>query len=521
MKVEDTDLRGINDWPEPPPKLSSFRAAARHRCSASWRLRMKQIASLIGRVRPKNRFVHSVSVLVGGTAGGQAIMVLAAPFLTRLYTPQDFGLLAVFVGLLSLLSVIACLRYELMIPIPDDDKEAAALFVLSLLSLLGVTFLSTVLLFLYGTALARLLNTPQLADYLYLLSLSTLLFGGYNALTYWAIRVKAFTLLAKTKVSQAIAAVAIQLAGASLGPTALLFGQVAGFSAGSLSLGRHVLRRQWKLVAGVKWADMAVVAGRYKKAPLLSSWGAFFNMAGWQLPPIMFAVLFDPAVAGIYALANRVLNMPMQLLGQATGSVFISHAAQAHREGKLRSLVASIHGRLAHIGMAPTLVLLFAGPDIFSLVFGREWRQAGVFAQWLAPWLYLVLVTSPLSSLFEVLHRQASGMIYQGIQLAVRVAAIAAGAWIGDVMTAVALFAIGNSVCSLANLAWIIRASGNKWREIWRPTFSAFAWSVTLVSPVILTAVWDTGQAFWFLALAAACVFITARYAYLLRNAWI
>ncbi|MDB5770247.1 MAG: polysaccharide biosynthesis protein [Burkholderia sp.] len=481
---------------------------------------MKQIASnLLGRVSPKSRFVRSVSVLVGGTAGGQAILVLAAPVLTRLYAPQDFGLLAVFAGLLSLFSVVACLRYELMIPLPDDEKDAAALFLLSLLSLLVVTALSALLFFTCGTTIVRMLNTPQLGDYLYLLPLSIFLFGAYNALHYWAIRAKEFTLLAKTKLGQAIAAVGIQLAGAPFGPTALLFGQVAGFSAGSLSLGRHVLLPTWSLVTAVKRADIVRVARRYKNAPLHSSWGALFNMAGWQLPAILFAVLFDPAAAGIYALANRVLHMPMQLVGQATGSVFFSHAAQAEREGKLSGLVARIHRRLAHIGMAPTLVLLFAGPELFTLVFGPEWRQAGVFAQWLAPWLYLVLLTSPLSPLFDVLGRQAIGSAYQAVHLVVRAAAIAGGAMIGDAMTAVALFAVGNAACSLASLAWIIRASGNRWREIWQPTLGALVWSLALVSPVIATSVWGIGGHMWFLALAATAVFVSVRFACLVKGA--
>lgn len=48
---------------------------------------------------PKNRFARSVSILAGGTAAGQAIVVLASPLLTRLYSPEDFGLLAVYAAL--------------------------------------------------------------------------------------------------------------------------------------------------------------------------------------------------------------------------------------------------------------------------------------------------------------------------------------------------------------------------------------------------------------------------------------
>jgi len=80
-----------------------------------------QTKNQLRRLLPKNAFVRSVSVLVGGTAGAQILLVLAAPLLTRLYTPEDFGLLAVYASLLALIGVISSLRYELAIPLPEDD----------------------------------------------------------------------------------------------------------------------------------------------------------------------------------------------------------------------------------------------------------------------------------------------------------------------------------------------------------------------------------------------------------------
>lgn len=93
-------------------------------------------------LRPKSQLVRSVSMLMGGTASAQLLMVLAAPFLTRLYKPEDFGVLAVYTGLLALLAVIASLRYQLAIPLPACDQEAANIVVLCLMCLLGTTLLS-------------------------------------------------------------------------------------------------------------------------------------------------------------------------------------------------------------------------------------------------------------------------------------------------------------------------------------------------------------------------------------------
>lgn len=482
---------------------------------------VNRIMSLLRRLLPTDRFVRRVSVLVGGTAGAQIIMVLAAPVLTRFYSPADFGLLAVFVSLLSLVTVVAALRYEQAIPLPDDDNEAAALLVISLLAASIVTGFSAVPVFFYRSEIARLLNVPALADYLFLVPLGALFAAVYSMLNNWALRMKAFTPIAKTKVSQAVVTVAIQIGAAPLGPGALLAGQVAGQTAGSLSLFMRVLRPHWHLIRNVKWGDIVLVGRRYIKFPIFSTWSAVFNTAGSQLPSLLFAFLFSPAAAGIYILANRVLSMPMQFLGQAIAHVFYSGAAQAHRDGNLGALVGRVHRRLAHIGMPPILILLIAGPDVFGQVFGAQWRESGLFAQWLAPWLYLVFITSPLTSVVLVLERQGAGMAFQALLLLVRVAAIAAGAWMDDLTTAVALFAIGSAGCWLFYLVWVMRAAGNRALDLCRSTLSALVWGIALVSPVLVGTMWRMDQTLWLFSVAAASVLITSRYAYLMKNAWI
>jgi O-antigen/teichoic acid export membrane protein len=482
---------------------------------------MSRVASLISRLLPSNRFVREVSVLVGGTVGAQAVLVLAAPSLTRLYSPDDFGILALFAALLSIGSVVASLRYELAIPLPEDDEEAATLLILSLFSLFAVAALSAIPILVFRDDIARLLNTPKASDYLYLLPVGIFFAGIYNLLNFWAIRMKEYAPLAKSKMTQSLIAVGMQLGGAPFGPLALLSGHIGGYATGSLSLALRTLRQRLAMLRRVRMSGIIVCAKRYQRFPLYSTWGALFNTAGSQLPPILFAVLFSPAVAGIYALANRVLSMPMQLLGQAIANVFFSDAAQAQRDGTLGLLVVGIHRRLAQVGMPPILLILFAGPEMFGYVFGREWRDAGIFAQWLAPWLYLVFIVSPLTGLFDVMARQAIGMFFQCAQLVVRVGAISAGAWLGDANLAVALFGLGSAACSLFILIWILRVSGNKTAEIWRPTFHAAGWAIALTSPVILGAFWHVDPQIWLISFALATLMIAARYTYLMKNAWL
>ena len=126
----------------------------------------QQAKNYLRRLLPKNAFARGVRVLVGGTVGLQVLTLLAAPLLTRLYSPEDFGLLAVYASVLALIGVISSLRYELAVPLPEDDVEAANVATLSLI-LVGLSALLTgVLAWQLGPAIADLLGVPVLAGYL-------------------------------------------------------------------------------------------------------------------------------------------------------------------------------------------------------------------------------------------------------------------------------------------------------------------------------------------------------------------
>ncbi len=469
---------------------------------------------------PRSQFARGVSVLVGGTVGGHILTVLSAPVLTRLYRPEDFGLLAVFVALFSIVGAIASLRYQAAIALPDNDKEADALLLLSLIVVLVVSGLTAIPVILFPKEIAQLLNTPSLAGHLYLLPAAIVFIGVYQTLNVFAIRNKAFIPIARTKITQTVTTLGIQLAGAKFGVLALMIGQVAGHATGAVSLTSQILNGRWHQLAHVKMPAIYKVAYRYKYFPLCGTLTALFNTVGAQIPSILFAALFSPAAAGIYILANRVLSVPMLLLGQATSDVFYSRAAEISREGKLGPLTALIHSRLTHIAMPPTLVLIVGGPEIFTWVFGPAWQEAGVFARWLGPCLYLELLTLPAISIFAVVDKLGTRLMFESVSLVIGLVAIIAGAYTGDILTGVAFLAIGSMVYRTSMLTYLARISGNKWSEIWRPPLMALLWSIPLVSPIILIKILNMDRTFWLLAFGTTIVFIVTRYVCLMKLVW-
>jgi len=146
-------------------------------------------------------FKGDVLRLVSGTGLAQVIALLAAPILTRLYGPEAFGVAALFASITGILGVLACMRYELAIVLPDDDHEAANLLAVSFVISLIMAGLTIPIIGYSGDQVLVWVNMPELAPYLWLIPLVVLVHGVFTALNYWNTRMKHFTSLAITRVT--------------------------------------------------------------------------------------------------------------------------------------------------------------------------------------------------------------------------------------------------------------------------------------------------------------------------------
>lgn len=410
---------------------------------------------ILSKALPKNQFARGVSVLIGGTAGAQLLSILAAPILTRLYSPDDFGVLAVFTALLAFFTVVSAGRYELAIPLPDNEQEAADLTVLGFSLVLCTTIISAFIFIIWPQKIATIINTPQLANYLWIIPLGVFFLGSYQVFNKWAVRQKQFTVIAKTRVYQSIGTLAIQLGGHSLGPLALMGGHATGQGIGASGLAYSALKRPE--LKKISWRNIKKQAYRYRDFPIFSTWTALFNTASLQFAPIIFIAIFGATVTGLYALTLRMLTLPSSLIGNAVGSVFLSEAPKAKRDGDLAELVTKLHSRLAMAGALPLVVLLLFGPNLFALVFGEEWRKAGVYSQWMAPWIYLQFQWSPLSMLTMVLELQRQALVSQILTFIIRFGSIVVVWKLGlSADIGIFTFAVVSAVVYLLRMLWFM-----------------------------------------------------------------
>jgi len=396
--------------------------------------------------RRKTSFASDVLKLVSGTTIAQAIGILITPILTRLYAPEAFGTLALFTSITSILGVIACMRYELAIMLPESDEEAV--------NLLGVSLGFTVLLSLltipmvwWGRApLLNLLNAQELAPYLWLIPPMVLGAGTFLALNYWNSRTKRFGRLSVARVLQAGSIHSIKLgaglAGHTTGAT-LIGANVVGQAIATLILAAQIWRDDAQLfLRSMSWEGMWNGIKRHRKFPLYSIWSALLNNISWQLPAILLSAFFSSTVVGYYALGFRMIKLPMSLIGGAIAQVFFQRAAEAKAQNVLSDVVLNVFRRLVMIGLFPLLMLTLIGPQIYTVVFGLEWAEAGVYTQILGVWAFFWFISSPISTLFSVLEKQAFGLKLNTFIFLSRLASLLIGGYIGNARLALSLFSV-------------------------------------------------------------------------------
>jgi len=225
-----------------------------------------RLTNLIRSRLPKGQFARGVALLAGGNVLGQVMMLAAAPILTRLYSPEDFGLLALYMAITGVLQVLLTMRYEQAINITEDVREAMAVMKLCLIIVLLFALVSLACVLLFGDSLAVLLGAPELAAYFWMIPVSVLLIGSFNTFKFWCIREGGFSLIGKAQLKQVLASLVVQIGGFSFGPISLLGGQVANQMMGVSSLGSRPLRMpEFK---SVSLDDMRQALVRYKRFPI-------------------------------------------------------------------------------------------------------------------------------------------------------------------------------------------------------------------------------------------------------------
>jgi O-antigen/teichoic acid export membrane protein len=378
---------------------------------------------------PHGGLARSVSILAGGTALAQGLAIMVSPILTRIYRPSDFGALQIFISLMLFALVAAAGRYELAVLLPEDEQSAIDVLAVAVLCVCLTTIFSTGIVVICHYHWILPSSMFVMHGLLWLLPLSICGGGLYQVMNYWAMRRDNYTQIAQSKFTQAGAQIVTQL-GIGLfvhGPFGLLMGDSVGRITGSGRFLRDLWRNYPEKLRAIRLSRMMRLAIRYRDYPLVSMWGALINASVGALPALFLAQYYGAQGTGWFALVSRVLGVPAALIGLSIAQVYVSEAAKLSRSDpkRLMYLFLKTARHMIYLGLAPCVTFTILAPWIFQFIFGHAWREAGVYARYLAFMFYASFIDAPVTMTLNILERQRAQFAWDLFRLMLTVLSMA------------------------------------------------------------------------------------------------
>ena len=365
-------------------------------------------------------FLRHVLTLMTGTAVAQGVTFFMMIVLARIYTPRDMGLLATYVSVASILVAVAALRYDMAIMLPRKELEALSVARLGMVCLTVVSLLATAASLPLSGLIERQWGR-EVALWMPLVGLTTFLMSAVELFKYWFNRNSDYRAIAVNQAEQQIGLTSGQLvlgmAGMG-GMAGLILGHTAGQIFAFVNLGRQakpLWRRLPQGAPSLRWA-----ARRYRRMPLLNGPNALADALRTNGIQLLIGG-YSVASLGQFQMAWRYLDAPLILINGAVARVFFQKLSTIE-PGRMRPLVRVTIKRAILIGLVPFALIYVLSPWIFPFFLGSQWTESGSFARALTPWLFMMLITSPISNIFIVTEHQdwmlGFALVYTAVPLA-------------------------------------------------------------------------------------------------------
>lgn len=435
-----------------------------------------------------SKFISNVITLFSATLLGQILGIIVSPVLSRLYSPADFGVYQLIFSMVSLIAIVACLSYQGAINLPKKDEDAAIIVVLCLCLIIVTACVSAVILSIFSETIENVLNVPGLSAYLFLIPFAVIASSVAYVLGSWLSRRQQFGTIAQANLSSSVTGktASIGLGLLSPSPFGLIFGPIIN-DATIIVVSLKKTIADFPLFQGVTFEKIRESAIRYKKFPQFSTGSAFASAAATQCIPFMLAVSFSPIVVGFYAMTYVIITLPLKLMGNSLSSVFYQKAsAEKNRTGSIVHVVKSVHTRLISIGMFICLILMIIGPELFAFVLGAQWLIAGLYAQILAPWIFVVFISTPLGSVFNVFEKQGESLGFNVVLLISRIVVVLIGGFFRNPILCMVLLSVtGVIFWSWMNM-YLLKMAGVSVRGATLEIFRFLLLGITVSLPLLI-----------------------------------
>ena len=422
-----------------------------------------------------SNFVTNVLKLVSGSVASQILAILLVPLVTRIYSPDDMGVFQLFVAVSGILVIFSSFSYQFAIMLPKSEEDSANIFILSSILVTFISLLTAVTVIIFPEDIEHIIeyifHTPESSKYLIYLPLIVFFNALFFVQNYWLSRKLRFGVIAGSRIINTLSTKVFQLIPFwTASPLGLIAGYALGYGLADLAMLKGV-REDFKVFRKVSVKKMKEMAIEYKNFPLFSSWSTLANTISPQVPTFLLAYFYSTSAVGYFSLANQVVNMPMGLIGNAIQQVFfqkISEVKNGNSSGDMKTIVSEVYKKLILIGIFPMILLLILGEEIFTFAFGKNWYVAGTYVKILVPFIFLVFLALPISTLYSVYEKQKVWFAYSTALLISRFVALAIGGiYAKSAEFSLCLFSLTGVIFSLWNNAYLLNLVGiSKWESL-------------------------------------------------------
>lgn len=380
----------------------------------------------LNKILPESEFGRNVLTLLTGSGIAQIIPVLSSLILARLYSPNDFGVLALYISIVTIFGSISALRYEVAIVLPKRDNDAKYLFLISIFFSVILFLLYSILLFCFYSEFSYLIKSKvQDVNWLPIIPIGIIVSVVYQIIAFWMNRKKGYKKMAMARVIQSSSSAIsnITLGVLSFGSIGLIFGSILGQVMSSFFLFLPVKKDINFNYFKKNKKKIVFVANKYKQFPFFSTPSTLFNSISNVGLPILITIFYGAKIAGLYFFGYRIIRLPFDFMFSSFSQVYREHAVGLYNKEKqdLLDFTRRTQKKIVFFMLPSLIVLSIVAPFLFQFFFGEQWRNAGEYVAYFSIFIFFNGIYSPVSSIGDVLMKQKAILVFNVIVSIVQV----------------------------------------------------------------------------------------------------
>jgi O-antigen/teichoic acid export membrane protein len=408
-------------------------------------IKINQIIIKVKELTIENSFNKDILIVAFGTIFAQFITILISPLLTRLYTPEDFGIYGAYMSIVVICLTIASARYDLAIFIPKNFEDSKRILIISLLLSCIFSCLLLFIMMIFKNQLIIHFNLKAIEKWFLTIPVLVFLLSINQIYLHWLNKVKNYKSLNIYRIINSLIISFFNLIFGFLKFTtnglilSIIFTQsiIAFFSLQNI-------KTFFKLY---NFKRLIILATRYKNFPLYSLPSTLSGDIGAQMPTILLAYYFNVDIVGYYLLASKIITLPFSVIGNSISTVYKQTAIEEFNlTGNCEKLYIKTLKKLFIISIIPVLILMFGSSIIFTFVFGVKWKIAGTMASYLSVLAFFQLLSTPMADTILFINAQKIDLLLQFGRLLFSILSFVVGGYFKSYELSIILFTITYSI---------------------------------------------------------------------------